>query len=83
MGSTPSAGGGKASAVPRVKGRRGAPGDCPPAHCPVEGISQFRLPLRALPASADQPRPARPILRKATATQSLADSVLVPLVESL
>ena len=58
-------------------GGQGAPGEGPPA--PSTAVVVGQLPLRVLPASADRPKPDKPILRRrVSAASPVPDTVVSP-----
>jgi hypothetical protein len=78
-GKTASARSGRASAASAGEGE---PGDCRPAPFTKVVFQVSQLPLRVLPASADRPKPHRPILRHVSAAGAPsvpdADSLVSP-----
>jgi hypothetical protein len=71
---------GRASSASGGEGQQG-PGDCSPAPF-TKVVVQVSLPLRVLPASADSPKPHKPILRHVSAAGALSmpdpDSLVSP-----
>lgn len=61
---------GRASSASGGEGQQ-APGDCSPAPF-TKVVVQVSLPLRVLPASADRPKPHKPILRHVSAAGALS-----------